>query len=75
MRPTDQLLVVIISGESTVIIALLGWSLRNAAKQVALQAEAVKRIGESLERHLAWHDGLEDRNAWRTGPPGPLDHR
>ena len=69
MRPTDQLLVSIVSGEAAVIVSLLGWSMRRATREIASQRASIERIATALERHLAWHDGLDDRAAWRKRDP------
>ncbi len=68
MRPTDQLLVSIVSGEAALIVSLLGWGMRRAIKEITLQRASIERVASALERHLAWHDGLDDRNAWRGSP-------
>ena len=65
MRATDQLLIAIVSGEGAVIMALVGWTWRALAGQVRQTAKDLDRLASTLERHLAWHEGLDDRNAWR----------
>jgi hypothetical protein len=68
MRPTDQLLVSIVSGEAALIVSLLGWSMKRATREIASQRASIERIASILERHLAWHDGLGDREAGRGSP-------
>lgn len=65
MRATDQLLIAIVSGEGAVIIGLVGWTWRALAGQVKQTAKDLERLTNALERHLSWHEGLDDRNAWR----------
>ena len=67
MRPTDQLLVAIVSGEGAVIVGLVAWTWRALAGQVKQTAKDLERLTNALERHLSWHEGLDDRNAWRGG--------
>lgn len=57
MRPTDQLLISIVSGEAAVIVGLVGWSLRSMSSQLKANATAINSLAAALERHLAWHDG------------------
>ena len=68
MRPVDQLLVSIVSGEAALIVSLLGWSIKRATREIAAQRASIERIASALERHLAWHDGLDDRDI-RQGSP------
>ena len=68
MRPTDVLLVSVISGESALIVSLIGWSLRRAQTQLGTVSHELERLANAVNRHLAWHDGLDDRNAWRKQP-------
>ena len=65
MRATDQLLIAIVSGEGAVIIGLVGWTWRALASQVKQTAIDLNNLTKVLDRHLSWHDGLDDRNAWR----------
>lgn len=66
MRATDQLLIAIVSGEGAVIIGLVGWTWRALAGQVKQTAIDLNNLTKVLDRHLSWHDGLDDRNAWRS---------
>ena len=59
MRATDQVLVSIVSGEAAVIVSLLGWSMRRATREIASQRAMIERFATALERHLAWHDGVD----------------
>ena len=65
MRATDQLLIAIVSGEAAVIIGLVAWPWRALAGQVKQTAKDLEKLTNALERHLSWHEGLDDRNAWR----------
>ena len=67
MRATDQLLVAIVSGEAAVIIGLVGWTWRALSGQVKQTAKDLDRLTNAVDRHLSWHEGLDDRNAWRGG--------
>lgn len=67
MKPTDQLLVAIVSGEGAIIVGLVGWTWRALASQVKQTAKDLNDLTQILEKHLSWHDGLDDRNAWRGG--------
>ena len=67
MRPTDQLLVAIVSGEGAIIVGLVAWTWRALASQVKQTAKDLERLANTLDRHLSWHEGLDDRNAWRGG--------
>ena len=69
MRATDQLLIGVVSGEAAVIVSLVGWTWRAVAGQVRQTARDLERLANTLERHLAWHEGLDDRNAWRSKGP------
>ena len=69
MRPTDQLLIGIVSGEASLIVALVAWVARATTRQVAQTAQDLEHLANLVERHLAWHDGLDDRNAWRGKGP------
>lgn len=64
MRPTDQLLVAIVSGEGAIIVALVGWTWRALAGQVKQTAKDLERLSNTLERHLAWHEGMDHHNQW-----------
>ena len=66
MRATDQLLIAIVSGEGAVIIGLVGWTWRALAGQVKQTAIDLNNLTKVLDRHLSWHNGLDDRNAWRS---------
>lgn len=76
MRATDQLLIAIVSGEGAVIIGLVGWTWRTLASQVKQTAKDLRELTELVGKHLAvhealekemrWHEGLDDRNAWRS---------
>ena len=67
MRATDQLLIAIVSGEAAVIISLVAWTWRALASQVRQTAKDLDRLTNAVDRHLSWHEGLDDRNAWRAG--------
>ena len=67
VRSTDQLLVAIVSGEGAVIVALVAWTWRALAGQVKQTATDLQHLTNVLDRHLSWHEGLDDRNAWRGG--------
>ena len=68
MRPTDQLLIGIVSGETSLIVGLVTWVARTTTRQVAQTAKDLEHLANLVEQHLAWHKGLDDRNAWRQRP-------
>lgn len=57
MRPIDQLLVSVVSGEAAVIVGVVTWSLRSMSSQLKANAAAIGSLATTLERHLAWHEG------------------
>jgi predicted nucleic acid-binding Zn ribbon protein len=60
-----QLLLAIVSGEAALVVAAVTWATRRLIRQLDIQGKLLDQVTQDLGRHLAWHEGLDDRNAWR----------
>ena len=65
MSAITQLLLAIVSGEAALVVAAVTWATRRLIRQLDIQGKLLDQVTQDLGRHLAWHEGLDDRNAWR----------
>ena len=66
MSAVTQLLLAIVSGEAALVLASLAWATKRLIRQLDIQGKLLDQVTQDLGRHLAWHEGLDDRNAWRV---------